>query len=121
MSIDLLKILSHSNKDIDNQKLMDYVAGHLTEKDSYEVEKYMAENDFVNDAIEGLQAVKEKHNINAVVEQLNSDLKRNLQKKKARKEKMKLKEQPWIYVAIILILLLIIATSLVIYSLHRAH
>lgn len=39
MSYDILKILSASNKDIDNQKLMDYLAGHLSSKETHEVEK----------------------------------------------------------------------------------
>ena len=38
MNNDLLNILSNSNKDIDNQKLMDYVAGKLTEQEKHEVE-----------------------------------------------------------------------------------
>jgi hypothetical protein len=118
MSIDLLKILADSNKDIDNQKLMDYVSGHLTGQELHEVEKTMAENAFVNDAIEGLQAVTQKSDINALVDQLNSDLRRNLQKKKARKEKLKFKDQPWIYLAIALILLLIFAASVVLYRLY---
>ncbi|WP_315817408.1 hypothetical protein [Paraflavitalea speifideaquila] len=55
MNHDLLNILSNSNKDIDNQKLMDYLAGKLSEKDKNEVERWMADNDFANEAMEGLQ------------------------------------------------------------------
>ena len=39
MNPDLLNILSHSNKDIDNQKLMDYLSGKLSEKERQEVEQ----------------------------------------------------------------------------------
>ena len=114
MSYDILKILSESNKDIDNQKLMDYVAGKLSAKDTHEVEKWMADSEFANDAVEGLQQVQNKKKLESVVEQLNRDLQKKLEQKKTRKEKRKLKDQPWIYYTIILILFLIIITWFVI-------
>ncbi len=46
MNNNLLNILSNSNKDIDNQKLMDYLSGQLPDKEKKEVEQWMAENDF---------------------------------------------------------------------------
>ena len=52
---DLLNILSNSNKDIDNQKLMDYLAGKLSAQEKHDFEKQMAESAMVNDAVEGLQ------------------------------------------------------------------
>lgn len=114
MSIDLLKILSDSNKDIDNQKLMDYLSGHLSTTELHEVEKYMANSAFVNDAMEGLMEVRNKRDISLLVEQLNKDLGKKLQQKKNLKEKRKLKEHPWIYFAIVLILLLAILSWFVI-------
>ena len=42
MSSDLLNILSNSNKDIDNQKLMDYISGKLSGKEKHEVEQWMS-------------------------------------------------------------------------------
>ncbi len=106
MSIDILKILSDSNKDIDNQKLMDYVSGQLSAQDLHEVEKSMASSNFVNDAVEGLMEVKNNRHISALVEQLNTDLNKKLREKKKHKEKRKLREYPWIYVSIAIILLL---------------
>ncbi|RYF92720.1 MAG: hypothetical protein EOO00_06990, partial [Chitinophagaceae bacterium] len=41
MQDDLLKILSDSNKEIDNQKLMDYLSGKLSGEQKHEVEKWM--------------------------------------------------------------------------------
>ena len=109
MNHDLLKILSESNKDIDNQKLMDYLAGQLDEKFVHQVEEMMSGDDFVNDAIEGLQRLENKKKIENLVEQLNTDLQKKLQAKKARKEKRKLQEYPWMYYAIVLIILLVVA------------
>lgn len=108
MSIDLLKILSDSNKDIDNQKLMDYLSGQLSALDLHEVEKSMASSEFVNDAVEGLLEVKNNRHISTLVEQLNTDLNKKLRQKKKLKEKRKLKEYPWIYYSIVLILVLAI-------------
>ena len=47
MKDDLLKILSDSNKDIDNQQLMDYLSGKLSARESHEVEKMMADKDYL--------------------------------------------------------------------------
>ena len=121
MSIDLLKILSDSNKDIDNQKLMDYLAGQLSAHEIHEVEKSMATSDFVNDAVEGLMEVKNSRDISTLVEQLNKDLGKKLQQKKSLKEKRKLKEYPWIYFSLVLILLLIMAAWFVIHRLRVVH
>ena len=114
MSKELLNILANSNKDIDNQKLMDYLSGKLYAEERHEMEKQMVDSDLVNDAVEGLQDFKNKKDITTFVDQLNSDLHKQLEKKKLRKQKHRLKEQPWLYLAIILILLIIIICFIVI-------
>jgi len=119
MNNDLLNILSNSNKDIDNQKLMDYLSGHLNEQEKHEVEAWMLENDFANDAVEGLEQVHNSRHIQAMVEQLNNDLHKKLQQKNAKKEKRKLKEYPWIYIAVILILALAVLAYYVIHFLQH--
>ena len=120
MNNDLLNILSNSNKDIDNQKLMDYLAGKLSAEENHEVERLMAENEFMNDALEGLENVKNRKHLEKLVSQLNTDLHTKLEKKKLRKEKRKLKEYPWIYFALILILVLVVIAWVVINRLqHR--
>jgi ABC-type bacteriocin/lantibiotic exporter with double-glycine peptidase domain len=110
----LLNILSNSNKDIDNQKLMDYLSGKLSADEKHEVEEQMADSDFMNDAVEGLEDVKNKKELSFFIEQLNSDLHKQLEKKKKRKLKHVLKDQPWLYLAIILLLLLSIISFIVI-------
>ncbi len=108
MDNDLLNILSNSNKDIDNQKLMDYLGGKLSGKDKYEVEKWMADNEFVNEAVEGLQDFSGKKNLQAYVDQLNKDLNHYIQQKKLRREKRKIKEAPWVYIAIFVVLAIVV-------------
>ena len=119
MSDDLLDILSNSNKDVDNQKLMDYVSGKLSGEEKHEVEKWMLDNNFENDALEGLQVVKDKKDLDAYVLQLNKELNQYLQQKKHRRDKRKLKEIPWSYFAIVLVLALIIIAYFVIQRMHR--
>jgi hypothetical protein len=114
MSDDLKNILSNSNKDIDNQQLMDYLSKQLSKAESHDLEKMMAEDEFMNDAVEGLEQIGNNKNIAAYTEQLNFELKKQLAKKKQRKEKRRLKEQPWIYLAIITLLLLCIIAYVVI-------
>ena len=110
----LLNILTHSNKGIDNQKLMDYLSGKLPAEENHEIEKQMTDSDFVNDAVEGLEDVKNKKDLSLFVEQLNTNLHKQLDKKKKRKQKRALKNQPWLYTAIVLLLLFIIICFLVI-------
>ena len=114
MKNELVNILSYSNKDIDNQKLMDYLSDKLSGEEKHEMEKLMTDSPLVNDAIEGLQQFENKKKLLAFAEQLNTDLHKQLEKKKQRKQKLKLKEQPWLYIAIILILTLLIIGFIVI-------
>lgn len=117
MSDDLLNILSNSNKDIDNQKLMDYLSGKLSKQEQHEIEKEMADNEMMSDAVEGLKAMQSQQNIQGYVEQLNKDLNRQLQQKKARRKKRQIKDAPHIYIAVILVLALIIITYMLIQQL----
>lgn len=120
MSNDLFNILSNSNKDIDNQKLMDYLAGKLSRQEAHEIEKQMAENEMMNDAVEGLKSMKNQQNIQAYVEQLNKDLQKQLHQKKTRRDKRKLRDEPYIIIAIVLILVLMVAAWFVIQQLGRS-
>ena len=114
MSDELKDILSNLNKDIEQEKLLQYLNRKMSDEEQHAFEKQMNEDDFMNDAVEGLQSLENKNNIALVVQQLNADLKKQLDKKKRRKEKRKLKEQPWLYFSVVLILLLIVITWLVI-------
>ena len=114
MNNDLLNILSNSNKDIDNQKLMDYLSGKLSEQEKHEVEKWMVDNDFENEALEGLQELAGKKNLEGYVDQLNKELHHYIRDKKDRREKRKINNSFWVYTAIVFILLVIILAYMVI-------
>jgi ferric-dicitrate binding protein FerR (iron transport regulator) len=121
MNNDLLNILSNSNKDIDNQKLMDYLSGKLSEQEKHEVERWMADNDFTDDAMEGLQTLSGtgKKDLTLYVDQLNKELNQYIQQKKQRRERRRIKDNPWIYLALFLILLLVIMGYVVIKMLQH--
>lgn len=113
MNSDLKDILSNSNKDIDNQQLMDYLSHHISQADTHELEKSMAEDDFINDAVEGLQEIKPTKNLQLYAEQLNKYLQKQIAKNKNRRVKRRIKDQPYTYFAIILILLLAVICYIV--------
>ena len=114
MADNLKDILSHLSTDIDQETLLLYLQDKLSEEKKHEVEKKLLDNEFANDAIEGLQEFKDKQRVSLMVEMLNRDLKKKTEKKKQRREKMRLKDQPWIYISIIIIILLIIISYIVI-------
>ena len=114
MSDDLKNILNNSNKDIDNQKLMDYLSRQLSNKENHDLEKMMADDEFMNDAVEGLEQFSNVKKLPLSVEQLNRELQKQIAKKKGRKAKRKLKEQPWVYLAIILLLILTVVCYIII-------
>ena len=103
---DLFNILSNSNKDIDNQKLMDYLAGKLSGDDKHQVEKWMNENEFVNEAMEGLQSVTEPEQVPLYIQQLNKQLSKELaQKTKRRSRKIEF-NLTYAIIAVLIILML---------------
>jgi hypothetical protein len=113
MKKDLLNIFSRNVDTIDTQKLTDYLTGKLSDKERDDLEKQLVGNDFENEAIEGLQNIKNKNSIPGSVEQINALLVKQLQKKKKRKEKRRLKEYPWVYLTIIILLTLCVLGYLI--------
>jgi len=114
MSRDLLNILSHSNKDIDNQKLMDYLGGKLSAGEKHEVEKWMADNEFVNDAMEGLEQANRDNNLPQHIDQLNKTLSQYISQKKQRRGKRRFAIPAWSHLAVLLILALAIIVYFII-------
>jgi hypothetical protein len=114
MNNDLLNILSNSNKDIDNQKLMDYLSGKLSDQEKHEVEMWMVDNDFENEALEGLQQMSGNKKLEGYVDQLNKELHHYIRQKKDRREKRRIDNSFWVYVAIAFILIIVVLAYVVI-------
>ena len=114
MSENLKDILSHLSSEIDQETLLLYLQDKLSAEKRHDVEKKLLENQFAEDAVEGLEQIKDKQHINYMVEILNRDLKKKLAKKQQQREKMRIKYQPWLFVSLIIIILLIVIAYIVI-------
>lgn len=119
MRDNLKEILSNLNTDIDQETLLLYLQDKLSAEQKHEVEKKLADSDFDADAMEGLQEIKDKQQISYMVEMLNRDLKKRVEKKKQRREKMTLKDQTWLYIAVVIIILLIIISYFIIHRMMQ--
>jgi hypothetical protein len=112
----LKDILSHLSTEVDQETLLKYLEGRLPDEQKHELEKKMLSSEFNDDAMEGLQEIKNKERISSLVDQLNRDLHKKLEKKKKRKERFRFKDQPWLYIAIIIVLLLIVLSYIMIHK-----
>ena len=116
MTDDILNILSNSNKEVDNQKLMDYLSNKLSAEEKHEFEKMLVDSDLASDAVEGLDQFKNKKDPVAFAEQLNRNLQKQLQKKKVIREKRRFKDGPWIYFTLILVIVILLIAFFVIFK-----
>lgn len=97
-----------------DELMMKYLEGKLSEEDLYEFEKQMANSELLNDAIEGLQTVKNSKNIDAYVSDLNKHLHQYTSSKKKRRLKNRLELNDWILLSILLVIGLCIVSYFVI-------
>jgi hypothetical protein len=116
MQENLKDILSNLSTDIDQETLLLYLQGKLSPEKQHEIEKQITDSEFESDAFEGLQNIKDQKHLQSIVNQLNFDLKKQTARKRAFREKMRLKEEPWLILSLIIILLLIIISYIVIYK-----
>lgn len=107
-------ILSNLSTEVDQETLLLYLQGKLSEEKKHEVEKQLMQHEFDNEAMEGLEEIKDKQQIQYMVEMLNRDLKKKTEKKKKFREKLKMKDQPWLYISILILILLIVLCYFVI-------
>ncbi len=107
-------ILSNLSTDVDQQTLLLYLQGKLSEEKKHEVEKLILQNEFTEDAADGLEEFKDKQQLEYMVEMLNRDLKKKTEKKNKRRERMKIKDQPWLYMSILILVILLVMAYIVI-------
>lgn len=112
---DLRDILSDNEDRLNEEELMKYLEGNLSEADKLAFEEKMQSSGFVNDAVDGLKAIKNKQHINDYVYQLNKNLEKQLGAKKQRKEKRAIKYIQMIILTVVFILLICIIGYLVIH------
>ena len=75
---------------------------------------WMVDNDFENEALEGLQQMGSNKKLEGYVDQLNKELSTYIKDKKSRREKRKIETGFWVYVAIAFILIIIVLAYVVI-------
>jgi len=97
--------LLRNNEQTDPQKWLDYLDGKLSPEEQRKLEGEIAQSDFLRDAMEGLHPVENIVDLNAVVNQLNHQLKQQLVSRKIRrKRRPATKGQNGTVVAILIIL-----------------
>ena len=81
MNNELFNILSKA-KEIDQQKLLDYMQDKLSPEERYEIEKLLIDADFESDAAEGLSRIEDKKKLPVVINELNRQLIKKLSKRR---------------------------------------
>ena len=80
---ELKDILNHDDE-LSSEELIRYLQGNASEEERFAIEKQMADSEFVNEAIEGLQNFKDPAQVTEYVDQLNRQLQKQTTKKLAR-------------------------------------
>lgn len=114
MADNLKDILSNLSPDIDPETLLLYLQNKLTADQKHDVEKRLLDNDFASDAEEGLRNIRDRQQISYLVELMNRDLKKKLEKKRQRRKKLRIRDQSWLYLSVIIIIFLIIIAYVVV-------
>ncbi len=110
---DLMNILNNGDELTDDQ-LKKYAGGNALPQEQHMIEQQMSGSSFVNDAVEGLQAISSKDKLDEYVHELNKNLQKQLDDKKQKNEKRKIKDMQWIIIAVVIILLLCVLSYVVI-------
>jgi predicted secreted protein len=114
MKENLKDILAHLNPDVDQEILIQYLQGELSNEKQHEVEKQLLEGDFESEALEGLQVFKQKPDIRQLVDQLNYDLKKKTVKRKQRRKKLDIKVNSSLWITLLILLMLIVISYIII-------
>ena len=117
MSENYKDILSHLSTSVDQETLLLYLQGKLSPEKKHEVEKHLLNDSFEYDAMEGLQEIRDKEQVQYMVEMLNRDLKKKTEKKKKRREKLRYRDQPWLYFSVLIIIIILVICYMVIHRL----
>lgn len=109
-----LENILHNEDNLSEDQLKKYLSGEGSADDIYAVERGMADSEFIDDAMEGLQAFSSDSKLDDYVNQINKNLGAQLQERKQKKEKRKIKNLAWGIIAVIVILLITVICFMVI-------
>ncbi|MDI9366236.1 MAG: hypothetical protein QM541_14865 [Flavobacterium sp.] len=92
------------DEELNDEQLMNYLEGNLADEERHAIELQMLEDNFTNDAVEGLENLSNKAQLSTYVEQLNYQLQKAIAIKKQRKAKRKLADNQWLIISICVVL-----------------
>ena len=113
MNPNLKNILKHLKPAPQEEELLRYLNKELSADEQHEVEEFLIDDDFYDDAVEGLEMVSKETNLTGLVSELNTNLDKQLKKKNKRK-KNKIPAQTWSIISVVLILLLAVVAYFII-------
>jgi ferric-dicitrate binding protein FerR (iron transport regulator) len=90
---------------IDAQAMQDYLQGKMTPAQANAFEQMMQDDDFVDDAVEGIQSMDQPSKANSIAEQLNRELYLQLHQKKQRRERRKMSDMKWTIAALVFLVI----------------
>lgn len=108
MTKHLKDILSSSGKTVDPKKLMAYLNNELTSQEAQAIEEILAAGEFEKDALEGLEAVSNKKELDAITHHLNRELQKKIKKSNRKKKRSGINQTPMTLAVILIFLFLII-------------
>ncbi len=114
MSNDLKNILANLNKDIEQEKLLEYLNRQLPVQEQHELEKQLNDDEFMSDAMDGLEQLHNKADVPLLVKELNSGLKKQLDNNKNKRNRRDVMKDSWIYYTVVVLLLLAVIGFVVI-------
>jgi len=97
-----------------DEQLIKYLEGKLSGEALHEFESQMSDSSLLNDAVEGLDAIKNKQKIDSYVNDLNKQLHKYTSSKKKRRLKNRLSLSDWTLLSILLIIALSVVAYIVI-------
>ena len=103
-----LKDILHDDEGLKNEDLLRYLEGNASDEERFAIEKQMADSDFINDAVEGLQVFQDRQKLQQYAAQLNLQLRKQTAQERKRKRRRTLSSQQWTFITIVTILLLCI-------------
>jgi len=102
---DINNILDNDDQ-LSEELLLKYASGNLTAEELHAIESKMINSAFVNDAVEGIDAFKNKKQVQQYMDELNRQLQKQTEKKKKLRARRKLPSMDWIITAVVIVLLL---------------
>ena len=112
---DLHKIVKSNKKVVDEEQLIEFVKHNLSIEAHKKVENNIEDDPFLMDAVEGLNEVSNKEQINQSIIELNQHLSKLVQNKSKRKQKRRLPTNQWAILAVVVVLFLSVITYFIIH------